>query len=673
MLFSLFWFTSGERWDIKEGEVVTRDIISPRSVEIIDVPSTAEAQKRILSTVPTVYRIDLQMVNKIREELEEFFSSLEEVRPAYSVLSEEFRDTFSKEWKITPGVLEWLLAAPQEEYEKVKGIAFDLINRYLAHPIREEELEDKILEAYSELDRMDLTAEEARVAEALIFRFIRPTAVVDVEGTQRERLEALESLQPAKRIIKRGEVILRKGEVVTKEDIEILRAVGLGGERERWFQLLAWALVIAGLVGGEYLYIRKADPALLEKDSLLLLRLLTVGGIVAMNMLTFRFSPFFVVISALPLILSPILGKNLALVESLIIFPLLLWGDKMDFLQGFYVYINLLFPLFWLDEVTKMKDLARAGMMMALINASLSLVFGLQEGKEITRVLGDAFYGLGGGIGGAVIALGGIILLESAFHVTSDLRLMELLNPTHPLLKRLLLEAPGTYSHSLMVANLAEAAAERIGANPFLVRVGAYYHDIGKIKRPYCFIENQVKGRNIHDRLSPNLSALVIQSHVKDGVEIARQYNLPPEIQEIIARHHGTTVIRYFYDKAVRERKDEVREEEFRYPGPLPHTAEEALVFLADSVEAAVRGATNLTPGRVGGIVNGILQKYLREGQLDESPLTMRDIRQIAQAFVAVLNGMIHSRVPYYPEEEALKMAREKEVKNEPSRNNKQN
>lgn len=308
---------------------------------------------------------------------------------------------------------------------------------------------------------------------------------------------------------------------------------------------------------------------------------------------------------------------------------------------------------------------------MAFMNMGLSLVFGLQESKELTRVLADAFYGWGGGMGGAVIAMGGITLLESTFHITSEFRLMELLNPTHPLLKRLLMEAPGTYSHSLMVANLAEAAAERIGANPFLVRAGAYYHDIGKIKRPYFFIENQIEGHNIHNRLSPNLSSLIIQSHVKDGVEIAKQHNLPPEIREIIARHHGTTIIRYFYDKALKERKDEVREEEFRYPGPLPHTTEEALIFLADSVEAAVRSTAHPTPSRVDAIVNGILQKYLRDGQLDESPLTMRDMRQIAQAFVVVLNGMIHSRVPYYPEEEVLKMAKGN-GKNEKNRNSKQ-
>ena len=237
-------------------------------------------------------------------------------------------------------------------------------------------------------------------------------------------------------------------------------------------------------------------------------------------------------------------------------------------------------------------------------------------------------------------------MFETTFHVATDFRLLELVNPTHPLLKRLMMEAPGTYSHSLMMANLAEAAADAIGANPLLARAGAYYHDIGKIKRPYFFIENQMS-ENIHNRLSPHLSTLVIQNHLKDGLEIARKYHLPVEIQNIIQSHHGNTVMRYFYDKAIKQKKDDVTDTEFRYPGPLPKTQEEVLIFLADSVEAAIRSANNLNSSRLEAIVNGIVQNYLKDGQLDDSPLTMRDIHKISDAFVMILSGMFHARVPY--------------------------
>ncbi|MEI6157543.1 MAG: HDIG domain-containing metalloprotein, partial [Atribacterota bacterium] len=259
-------------------------------------------------------------------------------------------------------------------------------------------------------------------------------------------------------------------------------------------------------------------------------------------------------------------------------------------------------------------------------------------------------YGFGGGIASSVAALGAISLFEGSFHLSSDFRLSELVNPTHPLLKRLMMEAPGTYSHSLMMANLAEAAAEAIGANSLLVRAGAYYHDIGKIKRPYFFIENQM-GENIHNRLSPYLSTLVILNHVKDGLEVARDYGLPPEIQEIIRRHHGTTVIRFFYDKALKQGKDEVTEQEFRYAGPYPATKEQVLIFLADSVEAAIRGMNHLTSNGIESVVNTVIQNYLKDNQLDDSPLTMKDIRKISDTFVMILSGMLHARIPY-PENE---------------------
>jgi len=210
-----------------------------------------------------------------------------------------------------------------------------------------------------------------------------------------------------------------------------------------------------------------------------------------------------------------------------------------------------------------------------------------------------------------------------------------------------LMEAPGTYSHSLMVANLAEAASEEVGANPLLVRVGAYYHDIGKLKRPYFFVENQLAGSNIHDRLSPTLSALVIQKHVKDGLELAIQYKLPLEVREIIRRHHAKSLIRYFYNKALEKEERKVEEIEFRYGGPLPHTKEEVLVFLADSIEAAIHCIDNPSPKRIENMVNGIIENYLRDGQLNESSLTLQELHRVAQKFIVVINGLFHTRVAY--------------------------
>lgn len=236
-------------------------------------------------------------------------------------------------------------------------------------------------------------------------------------------------------------------------------------------------------------------------------------------------------------------------------------------------------------------------------------------------------------------------MLEMTFDVVSPIKLMELTHPSNVLLKRLQVEAPGTYHHSMMVSTLAEAAAEQIRANSLLVRGGAYYHDIGKLKRPQYFIENQIEGENIHDTLSPPLSALVILSHVQEGINLAKEYGLPGVMIDFISEHHGTTCLSYFYNKA-KESGDEVDKTQYCYPGPKPRSRETALLMLADSVEAAVRalGLSVLSVAALGDTVRQVIEAKKREGQLDEVDLTMKDLKEIQEAFVATLMSMYHTR-----------------------------
>ncbi|HHY59606.1 MAG TPA: HDIG domain-containing protein, partial [Clostridia bacterium] len=246
---------------------------------------------------------------------------------------------------------------------------------------------------------------------------------------------------------------------------------------------------------------------------------------------------------------------------------------------------------------------------------------------------------------------GSLPFLETTFGITTSLRLLEMSNPNQPLLKRLLLEAPGTYHHSILVGNLAEAAADAVRADGLLARVGAYYHDIGKLKRPYFFIENQLTAENPHDKLSPTLSNLIIMAHVKDGLELAKEHQLPKVVTDIIAQHHGTSLISFFYNKAVNQaqegRHDPVSEDDFRYEGPKPQTKEAAIVMLADSVEAAVRSIQKSNPGRMEATVRRVIKEKLEDGQLEECELTFKELDIIAQAFVRVLSGFFHSRIEY--------------------------
>jgi putative nucleotidyltransferase with HDIG domain len=251
------------------------------------------------------------------------------------------------------------------------------------------------------------------------------------------------------------------------------------------------------------------------------------------------------------------------------------------------------------------------------------------------------------GLGSSIMAAGGGILLGRIFGITTSWQLLELANPTHPLLRRLMNEAPGTYHHSLIVGNLAERSAEEVGADSLLARVVAYYHDIGKLRRPYFFIENQMDGVNAHDSLEPGESARIIAAHVTDGVELAERYGVPARIRDMIPQHHGTRLVSFFYQQAAQSARSEVRVEDFTYPGPKPQSKEAAIVMLADSVEAATRASRDHSPEAINSLVDKIILQRLAEGQLDECDLTLRDLQRIKVSFCTLLVGMYHPRIEY--------------------------
>lgn len=635
--------------EIQEGWVALQDIVAPETVKIVDALATEKRRGKVLDNLPPVYRVDEEVVQETQRELEQFFSTFEEIRTHTLPSLPETVESLSRKWNVTKRTVLWLLEAPDEVYRQVRSFIHDLFaTRFFSRPLRREDLSQVLLDVNTSLEESGLSEGAVWVLSLLVTRFLRPNAVVDELQTQKIRTQILQSLEPVRRVVRRGEILVQKGDIVTREQMQALEALGLVGRGKRWSLALVLCILLGGVLLLEYLYLQRFAPRFLRDKLSPLVRLFAVGGVIALNIFTLRISPFFFVIGALPLVLSVLFGREVALGESLLLFPLLLWIWRTGVPGGVLLYLHLIFPLFLFGRRMQRKDFVRMGGILSLSGASLGILFSLYEGLSLPSALGIILYGAAGGITSSVVALGNVSLFESIFHLTTDFRLMELLNPTHPLLKRLMMEAPGTYSHSLVVANLAEVAAEEIGGDVLLARVGAYYHDVGKLKRPYCFIENQVhEERNIHDRLSPYLSALVITSHVRDGVEIAQSFHLPKEVQSIIRSHHGRSIIRYFYEKARLLEGESVERDAFRYPGPLPQTPEEAIVFLADSVEAAVRSMKDPTPRRVEMTVRSIIRMYLEDGQLDESSLTLCDLNRIASRFVVFLSGMVHARVPY--------------------------
>lgn len=320
-------------------------------------------------------------------------------------------------------------------------------------------------------------------------------------------------------------------------------------------------------------------------------------------------------------------------------------------LFAFYTFMGSIIAAFSVIRCTQRSALLRAGMFIAVANAGTVACIDLYQHELFTRVgLYDIIAGIMGGFLSAILVSGILPLLESLFKVVTDISLLEYSDLNRPLLKQLMVTAPGTYHHSVIIGSLAEAAAESVGVNPLMARVSAYYHDIGKIKKPEYFIENQARGENRHDRLTPSMSSLIIVSHVKEGAELAREYKLPPQIADIIQQHHGTALMTYFYEKA----KDAegagqalINEDDYRYPGPKPQTKVAAIVMLADAVEAASRVLDNPTPQRIAALVDKIVNRIFADGQLNECELTLKDLTEIIKSFNLLLTGIYHHRVDY--------------------------
>jgi putative nucleotidyltransferase with HDIG domain len=428
--------------------------------------------------------------------------------------------------------------------------------------------------------------------------------------------------------------------------------------------LLGLFLQVAFLLGALYAYIRALQPKEVRRPRslvllgaiLLVVLLLNRYALVVITSLhqSFPHIPFPAMRAALPVplggvLLTVLFNARLAFAGSLVLTVLMgiMLAAPIDYVL--FAFVGCLVSVFTLAGRQRRTAFFRAGGVLGLANAYILVALACVNGT-MNALPAEVVGGLLNGAIVAVLATGLLPLLEHSFGRTTDFTLLELSNLNEPILKHLVLVAPGTYHHCIMVGALAEAAAEAVGANALLSRVGAYYHDIGKTRHAAYFIENQSDALNRHDKLAPSLSRAIVMSHVKEGVEMARAYGLPEVLVDLIPQHHGTRLMTYFYQRA-KEKADpnlqEVKEEEYRYPGPKPQTREAAILMLADAVEAAAHTLTDPTPARIQGAVQKIINGIFGDGQLDECDLTLRDLHRIANSFVRILTGIFHHRVDY--------------------------
>jgi cyclic-di-AMP phosphodiesterase PgpH len=525
--------------------------------------------------------------------------------------------------------------------------------------------QDRLAEGLGQL--RELSRGERTLLATLLRKLVYPNLTFNKNETEARRLAAREAVAPVLFQVKKGEMIAREGERVTPEQIAKLRALrDLGSDFSTLRTGAGMLLVTLLLVFVTHRFakcnIRKYRPGTRDL-AFLVTAFIGLFALIKLAIFTSTAleSAFPYIDSASYYYLFPfavgamlvriVLNSEVALIFVLLSTTLLgvLFGNSLFI--TLYAMGGSLVGAHWVRQCKERTNLYRAGIRVALVNALMILGLHLLGGRTFDlQVLYKVGFGLFGGILCAVIVTGLIPLVEHLFKYTTDIKLLELANMNTPVLRELMVQAPGTYHHSIIVGNLVEAAAEEISANPLLARVAAYYHDIGKIKKPLYFIENLGGQENRHDKLAPSMSALVLMAHLKDGVEMARESKLGEPLIDIIRQHHGTSLIKFFFDKA-KNKEDpgvqQVDERDYRYPGPKPQTREAALIMLADAVEAASRTLTDPTPARIRGMVQKIINNIFIDGQLDECELTLKDLNNIAKSFNRILSGIFHHRVDY--------------------------
>jgi putative nucleotidyltransferase with HDIG domain len=511
----------------------------------------------------------------------------------------------------------------------------------------------------AELMTLAITAApEDRQREVMVIleRRLLPTSRVNSRLTETARDAAANAIQPVMRSLQAGQAILREGEQVTEDHLRVLQSVGLYSPRYAELTQAFWialgCLALAGLLSLPLIFAERRLRGKLTLAQLGFLIGLTLL-VLAAQRLALLVSPAFVFVMLVPILVSVLLSDETALVWAVwlgVVTALLVPSAPLYMLLGTTagaVAASLLATL-----LASRTSLLLAGAVGGVIGAgTLALTTLAMGGYTPWVTLVSVLLMIAGGVLAGIVGLGLLPLAESTFAFVTDFRLVELSSPTSPLLQKLLLEAPGSYQHSLIISNLVEQAVKNIGGNSLLARVGALYHDVGKLRRPHFYSENQFSGENPHDKVSPHLSYLIIVSHVRDGVELLHEYGIPRAIEPFVSEHHGTTVMTYFYKRAL-EDKTGLEELNFRYPGPRPRTKETAVLMLADAVESASRSLVEPTQGSIRALIDRLVEQRLQDNQLSDSALNFHDLEVIKNTFERMLTAILHRRVSYPTPEE---------------------
>ena len=645
---------------IIDNGISKKDVVAQKTITVEDVKRTEQHRREVTQKIEPILvpaeddfiKTNLETLQKSIIQIRRKDKSEQEKINELNILF-DFSDNTKKDF-----VIDFFLHADEPSLKE----AFDKASLSLVNILRKGITEDdyqknKIKTLIQNNLVSNVSKRQISVITALLEQVIVPNLVVDEAATESAKIKAQESVKPYIVTFQKGEKILFEGEPVSRLKRDALRAAGFNVYELNWQGILSVYMLVL-LVTIIFLgYLKFFEKTYFEPRFMSLSGMLVALTCLTAVILPTGSSPYILPIPAVIMIAAIFLSPRIAFLLSTLLLIILTVGMQYN---AQFMIIFIILSLIGMITISKIRytrrfDLIKVGFNLGLagvlIMLSLYIIDKCLIDVSNIFIVRNCIYIFVSGVLNSILVLGASPLLENAFQIITPYGLAELGDHNQPLLKRLQMEAPGTYHHSLMVSTLCEAAAEAVGANPILARVGAFYHDIGKLKRPLFFVENQSYFgiENPHNKLNPRLSKMVITAHPKDGLEIARKNGLPSVICDFILQHHGEGIAKYFYNQAVQEEGAEnVKEEQFRYPGPKPNTKETAILMIADAVESAVRAAKNPSNEEIDKIIAKIIKERLNDGQLDDSPLTLKDLKTVSDTLSRMLRGMHHKRIKYH-------------------------
>lgn len=644
----MFYSALPQKYDVRVGQVLQENILARK--EAINTIATNKLRQAAADQVPKKYTLNHTITAEVKEHITDILNYVKEVRirtyledhEKINLLMNKISREISEESYIQ------LITMSDTSLKELETITKAIIETVMEEGVKEDSIDRAKTHVIEEFKNLNLPQEIKSVGEEIALLTIKPNMVYDREATEKEQREAMEAIAPVK--VYPNQILIEKGTVITSEHQDMLKELGLlARDREADISLLVGIMCVSAFLVGTLafaLYYFHND--IYNNNLYLSLMILIIVSTLIISLGLKNISKYLIPLAAGSMLISILINPQVAVFSSFTMSVVVGIMLGSNFSYTVVALSGALIGIFCTAKVSQRSDLTKAGGIIGCAKFVLITGLALLSNGTPLEILKESPWGMVSGLLSAILAIGTLPFLENAFGITSSIKLLELSNPNQPLLRRLMLEAPGTYHHSIIVGNLAVAGAEAVGADPLLARVGANYHDIGKLKRPYFFIENQLTSDNPHDKLSPSLSALIITSHVKDGLEIAKEYRLPKCIIDLIVQHHGTSLLSFFYNKALESDYEKNTDDtSYRYEGPKPQTSEAAIIMLADCAEAAVRSMPKPTPGKIEGLIRQIIKEKLSDGQLDECDLTLKDLDKLASAFSKVLTGIFHTRIEY--------------------------